>query len=213
MMPPPTQLLVAQWVPGQSWRVEYSRLVPSPAKTPKPPPPRLLTSFWRYRVVEVDSERGLAQLLATEEGGEERTFELSFAGPLKVLVRVVMIAAHRRSDLIVHSGPDPYFGWSQSYPAIFDWPDLPQNRQAIEREFVNDEGQPIVEVLRFVPPAQFEIEMTLTREVDSGFTEVRRSTQSWAENSPWWSSAAIETIYDIDGEKSTDGNIRGRLIA
>jgi hypothetical protein len=124
-----------------------------------------------------------------------------------------MIAAHRRSDLIVHSGPDPYFGWSQSYPAIFDWPDLPQNRQAIEREFVNDEGQPIVEVLRFVPPAQFEIEMTLTREVDSGFTEVRRSTQTWAENSPWWSSAAIETIYDIDGEKSTDGNIRGRLIA
>src|SRR5436190_9966692 len=122
MSPPSSQLLVAHWETGQSWRVEYSRLVPSPAKTPTPPPPRPQKSVWRYQVVQLDRQRSIAQLTAFDEQ-EDRSLELWFEGPLKVLVRVVKVAENRRSDLIVHSGPDPYFGWSSVYPAIFDWPD------------------------------------------------------------------------------------------
>jgi hypothetical protein len=55
--------------------------------------------------------------------------------------------------------------------------------------------------------------MTLRRKVDEGFLEIKRSTQSWTVGSPWWSTAAIVTEYNIDGEASSQINIAGRLMS
>ena len=108
--------------------------------------------------------------------------------------------------------PDPYFGWSASYPLIFDWPALPGKREQSRREFKNDDGQRVEQSLRFAGPSQFEVVMTLRRKIDTGFTEVQRSTQTWNEGSPWWSTASIRTERSMDGKTSDQISIRGKLM-
>ena len=160
--------------------------------------------------MSADPRRGIAQIMAAEEGGEGR-LGLWFDLPRLVLRRVVKLAGDRRIDLILHAGAEPYFGWSPAYPVIFDWPQIPESRQEIKREFTNDDDLPVEETIRF-SPGQFEITMTLNTKVDAGYRETRRSTQVWAEGSPWWSRASIETGYNIDGQTSRELNIAGRLI-
>lgn len=152
---------------------------------------------------------------AVEEGGPGKLdlrFDLRLNAPLLTLRRVVRITSGRAVDLVVRSAQTPYFGWSQSYPLIFDWPALPQFKQAGTREFTDDDGQRIAEVVRFTSLTQFEVVMTLRRTIDSGYTETRRSIQAWTVGSPWWSEASIQTESSIDGKKSGEINIRGRLI-
>lgn len=160
--------------------------------------------------MNANPERGLIQILATEESGGGR-LELWFTLPALTLSRVVKIAGDRRIDLIVHDEQESYFGWSPAYPVIFDWPQIPAARQHAKREFTNDEGLQVEEVLQFPSASQFEITMTSRRKIDEGYLETRRSTQLWAAGSPWWSNAAIETEYNIDGEVSRVVNIRARL--
>jgi hypothetical protein len=206
-----TQLLVAQWRPGQLWRVEYLRDVPSPAKStsPRPRPPQ--RSVWKYQVLEINTDLSAFQVAATEEDGEGR-LELWFEGAERRLRRVVKLVADRRTDLVVHREAGPYFGWTAVYPVIFDWPDLPQTKESSKREFVDDDGQTVEEESRFTPPSQHEIQMILRREIDGGYVETIRSSQLWVENNPWWSTAQIETERIIDGDKSVETNISGRLI-
>ena len=167
--------------------------------------------MWRYQVLEAAYEQPF-RLLVTEENGDRR-FELWFEGARRRLMRVVKITENRRTDLIVHSGPDPYFGWSFVYPVIFDWPDLPQTGQDAAREFVDDDGRLVEEVTRVTAPSQFEIRMTSVSDDGAGYTQTRRSAQTWSQNSPWWSDAVIETEQEMDGEKSAQVDIRGRLIS
>src|SRR5277367_562698 len=96
-------LLAACWYAGQSWRVEYLRTVPSPAKQPSPPPRPPQRSVWQYRVANADPERRVVQIEASEEGGEGN-LELFFDLPRLTLRRVVKIAGNRRIDLIRHAG-------------------------------------------------------------------------------------------------------------
>ena len=148
---------------------------------------------------------------ATEEGGSGN-FELWFeASPLRFR-RAVKIVGNRRIDAIVHSANTPYSGWSADDPLIFDWPALPSANKDSAREFTDDNGRRIRQAVRFTSPAQFEIAMTLTRTVDRGYTEERRSTQTWMFGAPWWSEAAIRTGSVIDGKRSEEVNIRGRLL-
>src|ERR1700721_3141993 len=108
---PTPQLLAARWYPGQSWRVEYTRGVPSPAKSPSAPPRPPERAVWRYEVMKPAAESGAIQILASEEGGEGR-LELWFDAAPLILRRVVSFARSGPIDLIVHAGPQPYFGWS-----------------------------------------------------------------------------------------------------
>jgi hypothetical protein len=157
------------------------------------------------------AEPGAIQILATEEAGEGR-LELWFDAAPLILRRVVSFARSGPIDLIVHAGPQPYFGWSPSYPVIFDWPRIPEARQDVSAPFTNDDGATGEEILHFLGQSKFEITMTVRRKVDAGFVETRHSTQVWNEGSPWWTSAAITTDSNIDGVASSTTNISGRLI-
>jgi hypothetical protein len=201
--------LAGRWRAGQSWHVEYLRPLPSSQQAPSPSPRPPERSIWKYQVMDSDTPE--VRVEAVEEGGPGK-FDLRFYAPLLTLRRVVRISNSRAVDLVIHSAQTPYCGWSQSYPLIFDWPALPQSKQAITREFTDDDGQHIAEVVRFTSSTQFEVVMTLRRTIDSGYTETRRSIQAWTVGSPWWSEASIQTESSIDGKKSGEINIRGRLI-
>ena len=203
---------VARWQTGQTWAVEYLRSVVSPAKRPAPSSPPPQRSVWRYQAGQVNPELGGIPILAAEEGGD-RKFELWFDLPSPNLRRVVKIVANRRSDFIVHSGRDPFFGWSQEHPVIFDWPGLPLEAQDAERTFVSEDGLPVDEVIRVTAPSQLEISMMMKRQIDAGFTQTQRVKQVWEKGRPWWSSAVVDTGYDIDGSKSVERHIVGRLLA
>lgn len=210
----PAQPLAARWQAGQSWRVEYVRSVPSPRQEPSPPlsahaPASSERFVWIYRVMDREAQQ--IRLQATEEGGAGK-FDLWFNAPLVSFRRAVKIIDTRSIDLIVHPGPTSYFGWSAVYPLIFDWAPPPQSRNPASRAFTDDDGQRVAETIRFTSPSQFEIEMTVQRTIDAGYMETRRSRQSWMAGSPWWSEASIETERLIDGKKSDETNIRGRLI-
>ena len=146
-----------------------------------------------------------------EEGGQGK-FNLWFGAPSLSFRRAVKISGSRSIDLVVHTGPSSYFGWSPAYPLIFDWPALPRTKQSLTREFTDDDGQNIAETLRFSSPSRFEIVMTSRRTIDAGYVETRRSRQTWTVDSPWWSEASIQTEALIDGKRSSEINIQGRLL-
>jgi hypothetical protein len=101
-----------------------------------------------------EARRGAVQVVAVEEGGQGK-LELLFDTQRLMQRRVVSIVGNRRIDLIVHPGADPYFGWSQAYPVIFDWPQIPDVQEEITRKFANDDGAQVEEKIHFSGPNRF----------------------------------------------------------
>ena len=200
--------LAASWRAGQTWRVEYTRPAPSPVASPSRAALPAGRSVWTYRVVESGPQ---IRIEAVEDAGPGR-YEVWFNAAPVVLRRVAKIAGGGSFDLIVHSANTPYSGWSQDFPIIFDWPSLPRSPRSFSRSFLDDDGQHAMEVVRFPDPSRFEIVTMVKRRVDSGYDETRRCTQKWKVGSPWWSEAAVETERTIDGKKSVQQNLSGRLL-
>ena len=205
----PHPLMAAHWQVGQLWRVEYVRSAPSPVQAPTAALPRAERSIWAYQVMHI--EPGEIRIEAVEQGEQPR-FELWFNAPIPTLRRVVKVIDNRRIDVIVHPRQTSYFGWSPAYPLIFDWPVLPQSRATATKHVTDDDGQNVAESIRFTSPSQFEVTMMLRRKIDAGYIETRRSSQTWKVGDPWWSEASIRTESLVDGKKSDETNIRGKLI-
>lgn len=196
-----------QWRPGRAWKVEYQIAVPPEEMHPNAAPPAPERSLWNYEVIEGTGD-GLVLIRMSEEKGS-RVYELAFDRVGPTLRQVVRISGTFRDTVIDNPLKDAFTGWSLRYPGIFDWPFLAVTPGG-NHEF--HAGPFLVKQTAKVADGVLETSMSYTDRKSDEFIENRRVTQTWSAGSPWWLTGTIESEFLVDGQKSKQVLIQGRLI-
>jgi hypothetical protein len=199
------------WTAGQTWKVEYLRTVVSPVMGPvtEPPPPR--RSVWIYEVEKPPTDRQAPTAILVREEGGERRYELRFDPGDLSLVSVFEIAGSRRETAGDATPHQPYFGWSQTQPCIFDWPLFSTGGTLAKLPFRAESGAPAEQSAEITKEGLVDLQLTSAAASPEG-PETTRSRQSWAPGQPWWTSASVEIEYVSEGKRETTVEIRGRRL-
>ncbi len=197
------------WVAGQTWKVEFLWAFPSTEMGPvteNPPPQR---SVWIYEVQKPSSEREPPTVIAVREDGGDRRYELRF-DPADLSLRSVMRVVGGQGEKAGVPAPhQPYFGWSQSQPCIFDWPLFSKGGMPAKLPFRGESGALVEQSA--VAKGDGAVEVVLTC-ASTTRRETTRSRQTWTPGQPWWTSASIEIEYVENGGRETAVEIRGNRL-
>ncbi len=197
------------WTAGQKWKVEYERTVVSKAMRPvtgHPPPER---SVWIYEVEKPSSEREPPTVIAIREEGGNRRYEMRF-DPVDLSLRSASEVVGPSREKVGEVAPhQPYFGWSQSQPCIFDWPLFSKAGLPAKLPFRGESGDPAEQRAEQAKDGTVVVTFTATSAEDD---ETTRSIQSWEPGQPWWKSALVEVEYPGNGKRDTVVQIRGRRL-
>jgi len=193
------------WSAGQSWRVEYLVTVPSTAmrRSAKPPPPR--RTVWDYEVIDAGTDRLAVVRVRNEDGS--RVYELTFTPGNLGLVSAFRLEGSEREEVDELTPSEPYFGWTQSHPIIFDWPAFAAAPADMNLEFETPGEIRVRQEARRTAEGKLEIVL-----IHEDGPETTRSRQLWATGFPWWQMASVETEYKDGGATEVVVSISGRLL-
>ena len=174
------------WQAGQSWRVEYSMQIPSPTMGPvvQLPPPK--KSVWKYEVVHCDDS--IAIISITEENGVQR-FELTFDPDDYSLISIFSYENGTKEEVDEVSPHSAYFGWTQSHPVIFDWPNFQKVFDKGGYEFKNSGEEKVTQTAKLLADNRLEIVLVYK---DEDAPESTKSQQLWRNGEVWWDEAYVE---------------------
>jgi hypothetical protein len=197
------------WAAGQTWKVEFLWTFPSTemAAVTEPAPPQ--RSIWVYQVEKPPSEGEPPAVLRIREEGGERRYELRFDPGDLSLRSVTKVEGTMRETAGVPVPHQPYFGWSQSQPCIFDWPLFAKGGTPAKLPFRGESGDLVEQTSATKQDGTVEVVFTFR---STGRHETTRSRQSWAPGQPWWTTASIEIEYVDDGKRETVVEIRGNRL-
>jgi hypothetical protein len=194
------------WVENQTWRVEFLRPLPYADKGDEGEPPPPQRTVWRYRVVEIASGRTTLSV-RREDGTEE--YRLRFDTSTLELLDVDRMERARAQPVDETVRGEPYFGWSQSQPVIFDWPVFPAQLPNAPRAFVSSSGQKVEMSIEPRDRGAYEVAFVST---DKRFPESAISRQTWEPDNPWWTTATVATEFRDEDGPETVVNIQGNLL-
>jgi len=207
--PTPTSKVGPHWKAGQKWRVEYLRTVPSTVMGPVTRPAAPQRSVWRYEVMPVATagDKPIVISLAEEDG--DRRYEMAFDSGDLTLRSIIRIDGKSREEVGQTVPHEPFFGWTQAQRAIFDWPLFSAAAAMKAHKFKTAEDLEVEQTAKDLAGGAIQV---LLKHTDEDDHETTTSRQTWAADSPWWTSAAVEVEY-VDGKnKETVVQIKGRLI-
>ncbi len=195
-----------QWQVGDIWRVEYEVNVPSPAmaRSASPPPP--VRTIWRYQVIS--DRAGEVQLEATREGDSEQ-FLVTFTRDTLRLKSAVRKTDTGVEAVVELDEEEPYFGWTQSQPVIFDWPLFAAVSSGNTLAFTTDADEDVEQLAIRRDDGSFEIVLTAK---DPHAPETVRSSQNWQPGAPWWQDARVTVEYADEEPPALVVSITGRQI-
>ena len=202
-----SSMIGARWTVGDTWVVEYGIKVPSPAmaRSATPPPPKI--TRWRYLVYS--EENNVVTITATQivEDGAGDQYQLTFDKDSLGLRSVIRLVDDRPEIVVDHEGQTPYFGWTQSQPAIFDWPSFAALETAGNFGFTTEAGEDVVQTATTRNDGSIEVVLTAK---DPDTPETVRSIQVWRPGAKWWQEAKITVEYADESPPTVIISIAGR---